>query len=302
MDKGHPGQMGALVAHFKCLRPTGRDPEQVIKGHKNDIQAITAYLTPVHRSLIEALPNLEIIACGAVGIDHIDLEVCRARNIAVTNTPDVLSADTADIAIFLLLAVARRAVEGDACIRAGLWLQGPLALGTTLTGKTLGIVGLGRVGQEVASRAEAFGMEVAYYGPREKTGVKYRFYADLTALAQACDFLVLTCIGGPDTYHLIDYKVLQALGPQGILINIARGAVVKEEDLLIALRNRTIAGAGLDVFENEPYVPESIRRMDNVVLTPHIGSATLETRTKMGNLAVDNLLAHFEGRPLLTPV
>lgn len=302
MDGGLPGQMEALEQSFDVIRLRKPDPERVLQENAQKIQAITTFLTPVSRSLIEALPNLEIIAVGAVGIDHIDCIAAEKREVAVTNTPDVLTDDTADVAMLLLLNVARRAVEGDAYVRAGLWKSGPLSLGNSLGGKTVGIVGLGRIGKAVAHRAAAFGMRVAYHGPSEKPEQPYSYYADLEDMARDCDFLVLTCPGGSKTEGIVNYKVLEALGPQGFLINVARGTVVNEEDLLVALQNKTIAGAGLDVFINEPHVPEALIRMDNVVLTPHIGSATIETRRKMGEIVVENLLAHFDGRPLLTQV
>ncbi len=302
LDAGHPGQMDALEEHFEIIRPSKPDPERVIRDHQNDIKAITTYLTPISRTLMEFLPNLEIIACGAVGYDHIDLEAIRERDITLTNTPDVLTDDTADVALLLLLNVARRAVEGDAYVRAGLWKNGALPLGNCLAGKKAGIVGLGRIGQAVAQRCAAFNMSLAYYGPREKPDQPHEYYSDLSAMARDCDFLILTCPGGPATKHIIDYKVLEALGSNGFLINVARGSVVKEDDLLAALSNKAIAGAGLDVYEHEPHVPEAMFTMDNVVLTPHIGSATIETRTKMGQIVADNLIAHFKGQALLTPV
>lgn len=302
LDSGHPGQKDAMAEYFELLKPEKRDPEQVLREYKNEIKAITTYLTPVGKSLIEALPNLEIIACGAVGYDHIDIETAKARGIAVTNTPDVLTADTADIGVLLLLNVARRAVEGDAFVRAGLWEKRGPSLGTTIAGKKAGIVGLGRIGQAVAKRLQAFDLEVVYHGPRKKEDQPYEHFSDLEDMAAAVDFLVLTCVGGEDTHELIDYKILNALGSSGFLINIARGSVVQQEDLLVALRNGDIAGAGLDVYQNEPYVPDALFTMDNVVLTPHIGSATIETRTKMGQIVLQNLLAHFEGRALFTPV
>ncbi|MEM7679421.1 MAG: 2-hydroxyacid dehydrogenase [Pseudomonadota bacterium] len=302
MDKGHPGQMEALEQEFEVLKPAKPDPERIIRENKGDIRAITTYLTPISKQLIEALPNLEIIACGAVGYDHIDLETAFARDIKITNTPDVLTNDTADIGLSLLLNVARRAVEGDAFVRAGLWEKRGFSLGTTLSGKKAGVVGLGRIGQAVAKRLAAFEMDISYFGPNEKSDQPYQYYNDLEDMAAHVDFLVLTCVGGKDTHDLIDYKILEALGPHGFLINIARGSVVQQEDLLVALHNKTIAGAGLDVYQNEPHVPDVLFTMDNVVLTPHIGSATIETRTKMGQIVADNLAAHFEGKPLLTEV
>ncbi len=302
LDSGHPGQMEALAEFFDVIKPARPDPERIIRAHQNEIKALTTYLTPVSRTLMEALPNLEIIACGAVGYDHIDLSAAKQRDISVTHTPDVLTDDTADTGLLLLLNVARRAVEGDAFVRAGLWEKRAFSLGTALFGKKAGIVGLGRIGQAVAKRLQAFNIDVVYHGPNEKKEQDFQYFNDLEEMAKAVDFLILTCPGGSSTNNLIDYKIFESLGAKGFLINIARGSVVNEEDLLMALHNKTIAGAGLDVYESEPHVPDSLFTMDNVVLTPHIGSATRETRTKMGQIVVDNLHAHFEGQELLTPV
>jgi hydroxypyruvate reductase 2 len=302
LDKGHPGQFELIEQHFNVIRPRAPDPERAIKDNAAQIKAITTYLNPVSRSLIEMLPNLEIISCGAVGVDHIDLDAAAERGIAVTHTPDVLTADTADTSFMLMINIMRRGVEGDAFVRAGLWKTGSLPLGTCLAGKTVGIVGLGRIGQAFAKRAEAFDMDIAYYGPNEKDEFPYAYYDDLQALAADSDVLVLTCCGGVRTRHLINHTILKALGPKGFLINIARGSVVNQRDLLVALSNKDIAGAGLDVYDDEPNVPDDLFSRDDVVLLPHIGSATLETRTKMGQIVAGNLLAHFNGEPLLTPV
>lgn len=302
LDKGHPGQMDLLEAHFDIIRPRAPDPERMIMERAEDIRAITTYLNPVHASLIENLPNLEIIACGAVGYDHIDIGAAHSRGIAVTHTPDVLTEDTADTGIMLMLNIMRRGVEGDAFTRAGMWRNGNLPLGSCLSGKRVGIVGLGRIGQAFARRAAAFSMDIAYYGPREKEDFPYTYYDDLAVLAAESDVLVLTCMGGTKTKHLINYDILKALGKSGFLINIARGSVVNQKDLLMALSNKIIAGAGLDVYDDEPYVPESLFTRDDVVLLPHIGSATLETRTKMGQIVAGNILAHFNGDELLTPI
>ncbi len=280
-----------------------KDPEAAIHERRNDIVAVVATAgRAVSRKLIEALPNLEIIGNFAVGTDNIDLVAAQERGVIVTNTPDVLTADTADTAIALLLSVARRVVEGDAYVRIAKWLNGPLPLGASLGGKTVGIVGLGRIGQAIAKRAVAFDMDIVYHGRSEKEDLPYRFYPQLIDMAKDCDFLVLSCAGGEDTKHIVNSAVLEALGADGYLINVARGSVVDEEAFLIALRNKTIAGAGLDVYENEPHVPEALFSMDNVVLLPHIGSATVETRSRMGHLVIDNIQAHFKGEPLKTPV
>lgn len=280
-----------------------KDPEAAIQKHKDDIVAINCTVGQrVTEKLIKALPNLEIIATFSVGFDHIDLEAARAHEVVVTNTPDVLSAETADTGMALLLAVAKRVAEGDMYVRVGKWLNGDMPLGTSLTGKTIGIVGLGGIGSKVAKRCEAFEMNVVYYGPREKKDYSYKYYDDVTAMARDCDFLMLTCPGGEATANLVDANVLDALGEKGILINISRGSVVDEPALMIALQTGTIAAAGLDVFPNEPHVDPAYNSMDNVVLLPHIGSATVETRTAMGQLVIDNILAHFDGKPPITQV
>lgn len=299
-----PPELAELEKHFEVIRlGKEKDPESVLQARKNDIVAIVSSTNfGVSRQLIEALPNLEIISQFAVGVDNIDLEAASERGISVTNTPDVLTADTADTALSLLLAVSRRICEADIYVRVGKWLNGPMPLGNALNGKTAGIVGLGRIGQAIATRCEAFGMKIAYQGPRKKDGFSYRYEADVEKLAEISDYLILSCPGGAATHHVIQTPVLNALGPSGFLINVSRGTVVKEEDLISALENREIAGAGMDVYANEPHVPEAFLKMDNVVLLPHIGSATVETRTQMGRLVIENLLAHFNGDPLLTPV
>jgi hydroxypyruvate reductase len=252
--------------------------------------------------IIEALPRVEIIACFGIGVDRVDLACARARGIRVTNTPDVVTDDTADIALALMLAVERRIAEGDRFVRRGDWPKGELPFGRALGGRRLGIIGLGRIGRAIARRAEGFGMAVAYSGPREKPEVPYRYFADAAALAEWSEILAVACPGGEATRHLVGRKVLEALGPEGTLINIARGSVVDEEALVAALETRAIGGAGLDVFAAEPNVPPALMRLENVVLMPHTGSATHQTRRAMGDLVIANLLAHFAGQPLPTPV
>lgn len=300
-----PAELSTLQAEFDVIELwREQDPEAVLQDRRNDIVAIVSiYYMPVSKTLIEALPNLEIIAQFAVGTDNIDLVAAKARGIAVTNTPDVLTDDTADIALSLLLALSRRICESDMFVRVDKWrLNSAMPLGRTLAGKTAGIVGMGRIGQAIAKRCEAFGLKIVYHGPRKKDEVSYRFEPDLKAMAEQSDYLILACPGGAATRHLVHAPILEALGPEGYLVNIARGSVVHEEDLVNALENKTIAGAGLDVYASEPNVPAPLITMDNVVLLPHIGSATIETRGIMGGLVVANLLAHFRGDPLLTPV
>jgi lactate dehydrogenase-like 2-hydroxyacid dehydrogenase len=299
LTPGHPEQLETLERSFTVIRLwKERDPDATIRENAGNIVALTTYLAPVREALIGALPNLEIIAIGAAGFDHVDLAAAKARNIMVTNTPNVLNEETADLGMTLILTLLRRVVEGDAFVRAGLWKNQSFPLGVTLKGRTLGIVGLGQIGQALAQRAAVFGMKIAYYGPNKK-GVPYQYYDDLSDLAAASDVLALTCKGGAATHHMIDYNILGHLGAKGYLVNIARGSVVVQDDLLVALRNKTIAGAALDVYESEPEVPDSLFVMDNVVLTPHIGSATYETRRNMGALVVSNIHAHLEGQPVI---
>lgn len=253
------------------------------------------------RALIESLPKLEIISCFAVGYEAVDLQAARERGIIVTNTPEVLNDCVADLALGLLIMSARALGASERFLRAGKWQQGQFPLAAKVSGKRCGIVGLGRIGRAIARRAEAFNMEIAYYGPRPKD-VRYSYYDDLIALARDCDFLVVCAPGGPQTRHLVNAAVLEALGPDGFLVNVARGSLVDEEALIEALRDRRLGGAGLDVYEDEPNVPEALLTLENVVLLPHVGSATHETRAAMGELTVANLRAHFAGQPVLTPV
>ena len=297
-------EMDVLEQEFNVLRLwESQEPENVIRDHSHEIVGILSTYngSGVSKRLMEALPNLEIIAQFGVGYDNIDLVAAQERDIVVTNTPDVLTDDTADVALFLMLNVARRAVEADMFVRVGRWHSGAMPLSTSISGKTVGIVGLGSIGQAIAQRAAAFNTKVIYHSRTQKD-VAYTYYKDLKEMAVAADFLILACAGGDETKHLINYEILDALGTEGFLINIARGSVVKEDDLLIALRNKSIAGAGLDVYADEPNVPDEMIKMDNVVLSPHVGSATVETRSKMGQLVIDNLVAHFDGQPLLTPI
>lgn len=256
----------------------------------------------VSAELIAQLPALELISVMGVGYDGIDVAAAKARGVMVTHTPAVLNDDVADLAIALMLSVARRIPHADRYVRSGQWPGGPMPLARKMSGARLGIVGMGRIGQAIAKRGEAFGMSVAYTARSRKPELPHTFHPDAKALAAHSDFLVLITPGGAATRRMIDAQVLAALGPNGYLINVARGSVVDEAALIEALQQGTIAGAGLDVFENEPNVPEALRALDNVVLTPHIGSATGQTRKAMADLALANLAAHFAGTPLPTPV
>lgn len=251
--------------------------------------------------ILDQLPNLEIVSVFGVGYDKVPLDYCRARGLRVTNTPDVLTDDVADIAAALVLMTSRKLVAANRFLQAGGWLQGPFELAGAVRGKTAGIFGLGRIGKAIAHRLEAFGMKLAYHG-RKAQPVPYAFFDSLPDLARESDFLIAACPGGPETRHKIDAEVLAALGSKGTLINIARGSVVDEGALIAALDAGTIRGVGLDVFENEPAVPAGLLESKNAVLLPHVGSATRETRGAMADLVVRNLAAHFAGQPLITPV
>lgn len=298
-------QMQVLEENYAVTRLWQEsDPEKALGGVKDDVTAIvsTAF-GKVSAKLIHALPNLEIISHFGVGYDSIDIAAARQRGIVVTNTPDVLTDDTADMGMALTLAVFRRIVEGDIYVRSGQWAKkGAMPLGRALRGRRMGIVGLGRIGQAVAQRAAAFGVDIAYTGRQKKAGVDWPFYPDVRTLAEACQILMICCAYTPETHHLVDMPVLKALGREGVVINIARGKIIDEQALIDALQSGLIAGAGLDVFENEPDVPSSLCRLDNVVLQPHQGSATHETRAAMAQLVVDNLRMYFEKAEVLTPV
>jgi hydroxypyruvate reductase len=256
----------------------------------------------VGAELLAKLPALEIVSVMGVGYDGIDVAAAKARGVVVTHTPDVLNDDVADLAIGLMLAVARQLARADRYVRAGRWPSGPLPLGRKVSGARLGIVGMGRIGQAIAHRAAAFGMTIAYTARSAKPELAYRYHATPALLAAQSDYLVVITPGGAATRKLIDAAVLAALGPQGCLINVARGSVVDEAALVAALQAGTLGGAGLDVFENEPNVPAALFAMDNVVLAPHIGSATGQTRRAMADLAFRNLDAKLSGKPPVTPV
>ncbi len=254
------------------------------------------------RELIMSLPKLEIISCFGVGVDGIDLAAARERAIPVTNTPGVMADECADLAIGMMLASARQIVYADRYVRGGEWLKGPIRLGRSVAGKTLGVVGLGGIGRAIADRAQAFRMRVLWNGPRPKPDAPYEYVADLVELAQRSDFFMVACKGGDETRGLISASVLDALGPEGTLINIARGSVVDEPALIARLRDGRLGFAALDVFQNSPRIAPAFLELPNVLLQPHHGSATIETRTAIGQLMIDNLAAHFAGRKLPTPV
>ena len=296
-----------LERSYTCHHAWQVAPEQRAAWLQERASRIRAVVTTgalgLKRADMDALPALELIAVNGVGLDGVDLDEARARGIAVTTTPNVLTDDVADVALGLLLASARHIALLDRFVRDGGWeRREPVKPAFSLRGKTAGIFGFGQIGQAIALRLAAFGVQVRYYQPRAKPGVDVPRADSLLALAQESDYLIVCAPGTPATRHAVDAAVLAALGPAGTLINIARGALIDEEAMIAALQDGTLGAAGLDVFADEPRVPAALRALPNVVLTPHVGSLTVETRHAMGQLVVDNLQAHFAGQPLPTPV
>ena len=270
------------------------DPAAFLARHGHEF---TGYVTSarfgVDDATLAAMPNLQVISSFGVGTETLPLEAAQARGIAVGYTPDVLNDCVADTAFGLVMDVARRFSASDRFVRAGRWLQGAYPLATRVSGKRLGILGLGRIGQVVARRASGFDMEVRYHNRRPNPAVPYTYESSIESLARWADFLVVVSAGGPETRHLVSASVLRALGPEGFLINVSRGSVIDEDALIQALEEGIIAGAGLDVYADEPRIPERLLALDQVVLLPHLASATNETRQAMAELVVDNLDAFY---------
>jgi lactate dehydrogenase-like 2-hydroxyacid dehydrogenase len=276
------------------------DPEALLKEVGPRIRACAG--GKVTASLMEKLPKLEIIANSGVGYDSIDTVAAKARNIRVTNTPNVLNDAVAEITLGLMIALARQIPQADRYIRDGKWLKGAYPLTAELNGKTVGIIGLGRIGKEIAARAQAMKMRVVYYGRRKQPREPFLYYDNLVAMARDADMLVAITPGTKETDRLVSREVMEALGSQGMLVNMARGSVVDQAAMVELLTSGKLGGAALDVFEKEPNVPEALFGLDNVVLSPHQGSKTHQTRTAMGAMLVDNLVAHFAGEPLISQV
>jgi lactate dehydrogenase-like 2-hydroxyacid dehydrogenase len=254
------------------------------------------------RTLFERLPNLEIVSSFGVGYDNVDVTEAASRKITVTNTPDVLNDEVADLTLGLLLATLRKIPQADRYLREGQWLKASFPLSPTLRGRKVGIIGLGRIGKAIAKRLEGFGVTIAYHGRNRQADVTYTYHPTLLGMAEDCDVLIAIMPGGASTRNLINSDVLKALGPDGVFINVARGSVVDEEALIGALQSGTILAAGLDVYPDEPRVRQELIDMEQVVLLPHIASASVHTRNAMGQLVVDNLVSWFEGKGPLTPV
>jgi lactate dehydrogenase-like 2-hydroxyacid dehydrogenase len=312
-SKTFPWMQSLLDAEFTshslnpCLNPLGsassQDRAARLASLPSGIRGVASFVNyRVDAELMHALPQLEIIANFGVGVDNIDLVAAKSRGIVVTNTPNVLNDCVADAAMALVLNTLRKFSRTEVYLRAGEWVtHGSYPLTTSLGGKTLGILGLGRIGTAIARRAEAFGMSIRYHN-RNRKEVAYPYDADLITLASNSDVLMIVAPGGRDTDRIVNAAVLDALGPKGYLINIARGSLVDEPMLLKYLQEKKIAGAGLDVYTDEPRVPSGFLSLENVVLLPHVGSATIETRTAMGRLQIENLRLHFAGREVKTRV
>ncbi len=277
------------------------DPEAMLAEIGPKIRGIALSWAEVNDAFLAQFPKLEIVSSFGVGYDHVDTDACLRAKVMVTHTPDVLTDEVADTAIGLMIMTVRELGQAETWLRDGNWTKKggyPLSQ-ATLQGRTLGIFGLGRIGKAIAKRAESFGLKIEYYGRSQQAGVDYPYHASLVSLAAACDTLMVVAPGGAETQHAVNAEVLKALGPDGIVLNIGRGAVIDEAALAEALENGTIYGAGLDVFEEEPCTPERLMKLPRVTLLPHVGSASQATRNAMGQLVVDNLKSWFEtGKPL----
>lgn len=295
--------MQACAEHFDVIRLWEcRDPDAELRQRGGSVAAITTAGQPVGDDLMGRLPNLEIVSSFGVGYDSIDVRAAARRRVVVTNTPDVLTDDVADVAVGLLLMAVREMPQAERYLREGRWTREPYRLAPTrLRGRKLGILGLGRIGEAIARRVQPCGVEISYHNRRPRD-VPYRYCPSVAELAEQVDTLVVAAPGGPETRHLVDADLLARLGTRGVVVNVARGSVVDEAALINALRSGVIQGAGLDVFEDEPRVPPALLALPNVAVLPHIGSATVETRRAMGQLVIDNLVHWFESGTALTPV
>lgn len=300
-----PDQMAQLEETYTLHRyDEAADPDAFLAEVGDRITgAVTSGGVGLKREQIEKMPNLKIAALSSVGYDSIDIKACNDHGVTVTNTPDVLTDDVADLAIGLLISVRRNFINGDAYVRSGDWgKKGMFPLQSTIRGKKLGVAGLGRIGKAIADRAISMGMEVGYYSRNQRTDVDFHYAKSLLELAEWSDVVVAAMPGGAETAGMVSEAVLEAIGPKGSFINIARGSVVDEAALIATLKDGRLGSAGLDVFLNEPNPDPAFASLENVVLHPHHASGTVETRSAMSQLVVDNLAAYYAGAPLLTPV
>ncbi|KAI9173942.1 hypothetical protein LWI28_009143 [Acer negundo] len=293
--------------HFTLLNPPHDSPDSIhsfLSRHAASIRALVAVgPTPVNSQTLDLLSALEIVVCSSAGIDHVDLCECRRRGVLVTSAGNAFSEDVADYSVALLIDVLRRVSAGNRFARAGLWPQhGSYPLGSKLGGKRVGIVGLGSIGSEVAKRLAAFGCSIAYTSRKKKSAVSYPFYENVRDLAADSNVLIVCCALTDQTRRMISKDVMTALGKEGVIVNVGRGALIDEKELVQSLLRGEIGGAGLDVYENEPYVPEELFALDNVVLSPHVAALTPESFEALQDVIIGNLLAFFSNKPLLSPV
>lgn len=285
-----------LPHSFKIIYPDTLEENRLfIQG------AITTPWTKITSEMINQLIQLKIISCFGTGIDSVDSHTARKNNIVITNTPDIVTEDTADIAITLLLCLSRKIISNEKFARLGQWKTSPPSLGNSPQGKTVGILGLGKIGKRIAEKAKQFGLSILYHG-RKAQNVPYQYYDNIIDMAKKSDYLIASCTGSDETKNIVNIDILNALGKNSYLINVSRGSTVNENDLIYALQNNIIAGAGLDVYQNEPNIPDQLINLDNVVLLPHIGTATKETRIKMLNMVLDNIVSYFTTGTAINPV
>ncbi len=289
-----------LPLHRLWLEP---NPDLWLAEWRPRIRAIAlAGHVRADEAYMRQFPSLEIISSFGVGYDHIDAKAAARLGVVATNTPGVLDDEVADTALGLMIMAVRQLPQAERYLRAGNWPKGAYPLTPSLRGRTVGIVGLGRIGKAIATRVRGFGLDVVYHGRHPQADVAYRYYPSLVEMAKAADILIIVAPGGPSTRHIVNAEVLEALGPDGVLVNIARGSLVDETALIEALRTGKILAAGLDVYDNEPNVPEALIALPNAVLLPHVGSASVKTRRAMAECVVGNIFAWADGKPPLTPV
>lgn len=295
------GLSGHVNLHFLADAP---DQAAYIKSVADKVRGVAVGYTShkIDAAIMQALPRLEIVSTFGVGYDHIDVKWAAAHGIVVTNTPEVLNEEVADTALGLLLCTVRELPQADKYVRAGKWAKAGYPLTATLRDRTVGLVGMGRISQAIARRLAAFNMPIVYHSRNPQPGVSYRHYPKLLDMARDVDTLILIVPGGASTKNMVNKEVLEALGPNGVLINMARGSVVDDKALIDALKSKTILSAGLDVFVDEPNVPAELIALDNVVLFPHVGSASVHTRNAMDQRVADNIVAWASGKPLISPV
>jgi len=299
LEKGFPDQFSLHMAETRA--DLERLPAHVLSSIRG--VAVSNHTVATNGATMALFPKLEIVSSFGVGYDHVDAAYAGQHNIVVTNTPDVLTEEVADVAMGLLIATLREFIKADRYVRSGLWTTQDYPLSTgSLRDRKVGMVGMGRIGQAIARRLEAATVPVVYHARKPAAGVANQHYSDLIEMATAVDTLVVIVPGGPGTAKMVNAEVMQALGPRGVIVNVARGSVIDQQALIDALKSKAILAAGLDVFDKEPNVPDELKSMQNVVLLPHIGSASVVTRNAMDQLVVDNITAWFAGKPPLTPV